>query len=84
MAYREEMHRCQQELILRAVLDARGNQCAVAKAMGIHRNTIGRVMREAGYTSKQLKAMALVRIAEGIRKPPASEPAPRAEAWRIA
>jgi hypothetical protein len=77
-AYALEMRRCKCVLILRAVLDARGNQCAAARAAGLHRNTVSRVMRAAGYTTEQLKRMARARIVDAQRKPPASEPAPRA------
>lgn len=76
-AYAEEMRRCHLVLALRAVLDAGGNQCAAAKATGLHRNTIWRAMRAAGYTPAILKRMARERAAQ--KKPPASETAPHAQ-----
>jgi G:T/U-mismatch repair DNA glycosylase len=88
-AYAQELRRCQLVLILRAVLDAGGNQCAAARAAGLHRNTVWRVVREAGYTPEQLKRMARARarhaeMGAAQRKPPASEAMPRAEERRVA
>jgi transposase-like protein len=74
-AYLEEMRRCQRVLALRAALDAGGNQCAAARVLGVHRNTISRAVRSAGYTSEQLKRMS--RIHAGEKKPPMAEPLSR-------
>jgi Fis family transcriptional regulator, factor for inversion stimulation protein len=70
--YAQEMRRCQQVLAIRAVLEARGNQCAAARALGVHRNTIWRAVHQAGYTPERLKQMA--RIRAGEKKPPVSDP----------
>jgi hypothetical protein len=75
-AYLEETRRCQRVLALRAVLDADGNQCTAARTLGVHRNTISRAVRGAGYTSKQLKRMSRVRAGE--KKPPVADPFMRA------
>lgn len=63
--YAEDLHRCQVVLLMRAVIDAGGNQCAAAKATGVHRNTIWRALHAAGYDSRSVKRMARARIAEG-------------------
>ena len=49
-AYAQELRRCQVVLFLRAVIEARGNQCAAAKAAGVHRNTVWRVLHGAATT----------------------------------
>jgi transposase-like protein len=82
--FAEEMRRCGVVLALRAVLEAGGNQCAAARALGVHRNTICRAMRAAGYRPEQLKRMARSRAIAGEKKPPASETMARAEERRIA
>ncbi|MGO8759327.1 MAG: hypothetical protein ACLQG3_14505 [Terracidiphilus sp.] len=81
-AYLEELRRCKQIIVLRAVLEAGGNQCAAARSTGLGRNTVNRIVHAAGYTPKQLKRMARARAAE--KKPPASEPMPMVEERRIA
>jgi predicted DNA-binding protein (UPF0251 family) len=68
-AYAEELRRCQTVLLLRAVLDAGGNQCAAAKVSGVHRNTVWRAIHAAGYDSQSVKRLAKARIAEGQRRP---------------
>lgn len=80
MSYFDEMRRCQQVLALRAVLDAGGNQCRAARAMGVHRNTVNRALRAAGYTPEKLKRMARARAAMA----PASEAALQEQVWRSA
>jgi transcriptional regulator of acetoin/glycerol metabolism len=67
--YAQELRRCQMVLLLRAVVDAGGNQCAAARAAGVHRNTIWRAIHAAGYDMRSVKRLARQRIAEGQRKP---------------
>ena len=57
-AYAQELRRCQVVLLLRAVIDARGNMCAAAKETGVHRNTVFRILHGAGYNSARLKKLA--------------------------
>jgi len=56
--YAQELRRCQVVLLLRAAIDAGGNLGVAAKAAGVHRNTICRVLRGAGYDSARVKKMA--------------------------
>lgn len=77
-AYRQELRRWLLVLTLQAVKKARGNQTVAAMALGVHRNTVQRAVREAGYTMESLKLLAAPR-----RKPVASETAAGA-ARRIA
>ena len=60
-------------LLLRAVIDAGGNQCTAAQAAGVHRNTVNRLLRGAGYDMNSLKHLAKARNAEAQCKQPASE-----------
>jgi hypothetical protein len=57
-AYAAEMKRCQIVLFLRAVLAERGSMRAGAKILGVHRNTVRRVLQGAGYAPERLRAMA--------------------------
>lgn len=77
-AYAQELRRCQVVLFLRAVIDAGGNQKTAAKALGVHRNTVQRVLRGAGYDVLSLHR--LTRIHAARRKP--VQPAPPADAER--
>ncbi len=74
-AYTQELRRCKVVLLLRAVIDAGGNMCAAARATGVHYNTIGRVLKGAGYDSRQLKRLAAQR--KPIRSAPALASADR-------
>jgi hypothetical protein len=64
-AYEQELRRCKVVLLLRACIDAGGNMCAAAKSTGVHRNTMRRVLRAAGYDSRRIKQLT----AEQKRKP---------------
>jgi hypothetical protein len=83
-AYAQELRRCKVVLLLRAVIDAGGNICAAARATGVHYNTIGRILKGAGYDSRRLKRLAAQRIAKGWRKPVQSEPAIAAADRKVA
>jgi transposase-like protein len=56
--------------MLREVTRTKGNVSAAARALGVHRNTVRRILLEAGYDSRRL--MQLSRIHSGMRKPPVS------------
>lgn len=70
-AYAEEVRRCQLVLVLRAIVESGGNQVKAAAACGLHRNTVQRLVRGAGYDMSSLKALARQRSLSP-RKPPAS------------
>jgi DNA-binding NtrC family response regulator len=42
-------------LILGAIREERGNFCKAAMRLGIHRNTVNRILREVGLTSEQVR-----------------------------
>lgn len=68
-AYERELRRCQVVLMLRAVIDAGGNQTKAAAAAGVHRNTMSRILRGAGYDVLSLHRLAKTCAEEGERKP---------------
>ena len=72
-AYADELRRCQVKLFLRAIIDAGGNQCTAARACGVHRNTVQRMLHAAGYNSRRLKNLAAVHRLAYPAKPPVSE-----------
>jgi hypothetical protein len=74
-AYAQELKRCQAVLLLRAAIDAGGNQCAAARAAGVHRNTIWRALHGAGYDSARIKQLAKSQLTLRLAKPPVSAPA---------
>ena len=81
--YAQELRCCQVVLLLRAVIEARGNICAAAGAIGVHRNTIWRALNGAGYDSPRLKRLAAAHGYPYQREPPASVD-PGAEQRRVA
>jgi hypothetical protein len=84
IAYAQEMRRCKVVLLLRAVIDAGGNQCAAAIATGVHRNTINRVLNEAGYSSVRVRRLARIHNLDRAAKPPLPAPATAAQIRRVA
>jgi hypothetical protein len=57
-AYAHELRRCQVVLLLRAIVEAGGNQCQAARIAGVHRNTVRRILYAAGYDAKSLRRLA--------------------------
>ena len=57
-SYQEEMRQCQVVILARAVIATGGNVCKAAEIVGVHRNTIDRALRRAGYNSRRLKQLA--------------------------
>jgi len=66
--YAEDLHRCKVILLLRATMAARGSMSKAAVAIGVHRNTIRRVLYGAGYTAKSLRLLAKACSVKGQRK----------------
>ena len=61
MTYADEMKRCSIAILLRAVIETHGNQCQAAKRLGIHRNTMSRILSAGGWTTNKLKRFAAKR-----------------------
>ncbi len=53
--YAEAVRKAKMRILLAAIREERGNLCAAAVRLGIHRNTISRAMREVGLTAQQVK-----------------------------
>lgn len=53
--YAEALRAAKRKILLRAVRSHGGNLSAAAIALGIHRNTIARIVREAGLSISDLK-----------------------------
>jgi hypothetical protein len=83
-AYKQELRRCQVVLLLRAVIDAGGNQGAAAIATGVHRNTISRVLNGAGYSAGRIRQLAKIHNHARAAKPPVSAPAIPEQIRRVA
>jgi DNA-binding NtrC family response regulator len=43
------------QMLLGAIAEEKGNLCRVSVRLGIHRNTVNRVMRETGVTTMQVR-----------------------------
>ena len=56
--FAEEMRKAMRRILLRAIREAGGNLCVAAIELGIHRNTLGRMLKEIGLTGAQVKAWA--------------------------
>lgn len=55
--YEERVLEFKRNLLLETFKAYEGNQCAAAAALGIHRNTIRRIMADAGLTAKMVRAI---------------------------
>ena len=55
--YRQELARCRLVIILRAVLECQGHAGRASVLTGVHRNTISRTLRAAGYNHQRITAL---------------------------
>ena len=53
--YNQAVHDFRKQFILTLLLRHRGNQCAVAKQLGVHRNTMRRIVDELGIDPFQTR-----------------------------
>ena len=55
----KNLHEAQQEFrrdyVVKALLEAGGNQCRAAEILGVHRNMIGRILSENGITMMHVR-----------------------------
>lgn len=51
ITYAEAVRQFRAEYLLDAVIEVRGNMCAAARLTGVHRNTIRRVLSDAGFNA---------------------------------
>jgi Fis family transcriptional regulator, factor for inversion stimulation protein len=68
ITYDEAVREFKRRFLLEVLASHRGNQCKAAKELGVHRNTLSRMLAE-------LQIDATV-VRNGVRRPPRSERGP--------
>jgi DNA-binding NtrC family response regulator len=53
--YAEAVRGAKRRILLRAIREEGGNLTAAAISLGVHRNTVNRIMREAGLSAIEIK-----------------------------
>ena len=69
ISYAEALRQFKRRYLLEILAQHKGNQCKAAEELGIHRNTLSRMLSELEMDSAQIR----VGIRNGMRRPPASE-----------
>ena len=65
ITYEEAVREFKRRFILEVLASHRGNQCKAAKELGVHRNTLSRILAELEIDPTQVRS--------GLRRPPRSE-----------
>lgn len=65
ITYEEAVREFKRRFILEVLASHRGNQCKAAKELGVHRNTLSRILAELEIDPMQVRS--------GLRRPPRSE-----------
>ena len=65
ITYDEAVREFKRRFILEVLASHRGNQCKAAKELGVHRNTLSRILAELEIDPTQVR--------NGLRRPPRSE-----------
>ncbi|MGC2639924.1 MAG: helix-turn-helix domain-containing protein [Acidobacteriaceae bacterium] len=65
ITYDEAVREFKRRFILEVLAGHRGNQCKAAKELGVHRNTLSRILAELEIDPTQVR--------NGLRRPPRSE-----------
>ncbi len=68
ITYDEAVREFKRHFILEVLAGHRGNQCKAAHELGMHRNTLSRILAELEIDPAQVR--------DGVRRPPRSERAP--------
>lgn len=53
--YDREMAAAQRQVVMRALRDADGNACRAAEYLGIHRNTLSRIVQQLGMNAAEVR-----------------------------
>ena len=69
VSYAEALRQFKRRYLLEVLAHHRGNQCKAAEELGMHRNTLSRILTELEMDSAQIRTG----IRNGMRRPPASE-----------
>jgi DNA-binding NtrC family response regulator len=65
ITYDEAVREFKRRFILEVLACHRGNQCKAAKELGVHRNTLSRILAELDIDPTQVRS--------GLKRPPRSE-----------
>lgn len=65
ITYEEAVREFKRRFIVEVLSGHRGNQCKAAKELGVHRNTLSRILTELDIDPAQIR--------NGARRPPRSE-----------
>lgn len=65
ITYTEAVREFRKRFLLEVLLAHRGNQCKAAGELGVHRNTLSRMMAELSLDPAEVRA--------GLKRPPQSE-----------
>lgn len=65
ITYEEAVREFKRRFILEVLASHRGNQCKAAKELGVHRNTLSRVLSELNIDPTEVR--------HGLRRPPRPE-----------
>lgn len=69
ISYAEALRQFKRRYLLEILAQHKGNQCKAAEELGIHRNTLSRLLSELDMDGAQIR----VGIRNGMRRPPVSE-----------
>ncbi len=69
ISYNEALRQFKRRYILEILAHHKGNQCKAATELGMHRNTLSRLLAELEMDSTQIRKG----IRAGMRRPPVSE-----------
>ena len=69
VSYTEALRQFKKRYLLEVLAHHKGNQCKAAEELGMHRNTLSRLLAELEMDSAQIRTG----IRNGMRRPPVSE-----------
>ena len=78
VSYTDALRQFKKRYLLEVLAQHKGNQCKAAEELGMHRNTLSRLLTELEMDSAQIRTG----IRNGMRRPPASA-RPQAEVRSI-
>ena len=69
ISYTDALRQFKRRYLLEVLAHHKGNQCKAAEELGMHRNTLSRILAELDMDTAQIR----IGIRNGLRRPPASE-----------
>lgn len=67
--YEEAVHEFRVKWLVAAVIASGGSTLAASRVTGVHRNTITRTLRPAGFTPQRLRRLAKIQKTAVVKKP---------------